>query len=92
MVVVGALDQKPLIFEPLERGLSGHDDAGKLWMSGLGRPRADQPLPTLKLGVLCLHCILHLSIVAVRERDRDPHCGHLCHVLQSAYCGRPLGR
>jgi hypothetical protein len=23
-------------------------------MSGLDRPRADQPLPTLKLGALCL--------------------------------------
>src|SRR5205823_733588 len=54
MVVVGALDQKPLILEPLKRGLSAHDGAGKLWMSGLGRPCADQSLPTLKPGVLCL--------------------------------------
>ena len=54
MVVVGALDQKALIFKPLERGLSAHDGAGKPRMSGLDRPRADQPLPTLKLGVLYL--------------------------------------
>jgi hypothetical protein len=62
MVVVRALDQEPLILKPFERGLSGHDGAGKRRMSGLGRQRADQPLPALKLGVLCLrlHRILHL--------------------------------
>ena len=62
MVVVRALDQKPLILKPLECGLSPHDGAGKRWMSGLGRPPADQPLPTLKLGglCLCLHRVLHV--------------------------------
>src|SRR6266480_3011771 len=49
MVVVRALEQKPLILKPLERGLSVHEGAGKRWMRGLGRPRTNQPLPTLKL-------------------------------------------
>jgi len=31
-------------------------------VSGLGRPRANQPLPTLKLGVLYLHRILQLGV------------------------------
>src|SRR5258708_5051028 len=48
MVVVRALDQEPLLLKPLERGLPGYDGAGKRRMSGLGRPRAGQPLPALK--------------------------------------------
>jgi hypothetical protein len=47
-----ALDQEPLILEPLEGGLSAHDGAGKLRAGCLGGPRVDQPLPALKFGVL----------------------------------------
>jgi hypothetical protein len=79
MVVVRALDQEPLIFKPLERGLPGHDGAGKRRMSGLGRPRADQPLPALKLGVLCLwlHRILHLCDHVPDHKTWHPPRNHL---------------
>jgi hypothetical protein len=80
MVVVGALDQKPLILEPLERGLprSRRCGARKLRMSGLGRPRADQPLPTLKLGVLYLwlHRILHLCDHVPNHKTWHPPGNH----------------
>ena len=58
MVVLRALDQKPLIIEPLEGGLSGHDGVRKPRMSGLDRPRADQPLPTVQLGVLSIPLVV----------------------------------
>ena len=78
MIVVGALDQKPLILKPLECGLPAYDGAGKRRMTGLGRPGADQPLPTLKLGVLrlWLHRILRLCDHAAGHKTWRPRGNH----------------
>src|SRR6185437_12350984 len=78
MVVVRALDQESLIFKPFERGLSAHDDAGERRMSGLGCPRADQPLPALEFGVLCLwlHRVLRLCDHAAGHKTRHPPGNH----------------
>jgi hypothetical protein len=79
MVVVRALDQEPLLLKPLERGLPGYDGAGKRRVSGLGRPRAGQPLSALKLGVLCLwrHRILHLCDLVPDHKTGHPPGNHL---------------
>jgi hypothetical protein len=92
MVVLRALDQEPLILMPLERGLSGHDGAGKRRMRGLGRPRADQPLPAMKPGVLCLrlHRILHPCARVTEHKTWHPPRNYL--PAPDATAERPCSR